>query len=84
MGGGLCQLYRRSIYIKKTGLKISKEADALAAKSKKRRLDGEGGACWGEDLITREVAREDFLNDQEKKKKANSSRKNSLLLLAYP
>ena len=52
---------------KKPGTKRSREADALAAKSKKRRLDGEGGACWGEELITREVAREEFLYDQENK-----------------
>ena len=57
---------------KKPGTKRSREADALAAKSKKRRLDGEGGACWGEELITRKVAREEFLYDQEKKSSGKS------------
>ena len=62
-------------FAKPTEEKRSREADALAAKSKKRKLDGEGGACWGEELITREVAREEFLYDQEKK----SSEKGKLI-----
>ena len=41
---------------------------ALAIKSKKRKLDGgEEGACWGEELVSREVAREEFLYNSERK-----------------
>ena len=51
----------------KPGQKRSRESDALAVKSKKRKLDGDEGASWGEELISRELAREEFLYNQEKK-----------------
>ena len=38
-------------------------------------MDGEVGVCWVEELITREVSRDEFLYDQEKK----SSEKGKLI-----
>ena len=49
--------------------KRQRESEAQAVKSKKRKLDGgEEGACWGEELVTREVAREEFLYNSERRK----------------
>ena len=49
--------------------KRQREAEAQAVKSKKRKLDGgeEEGSCWGEELVTREVAREEFLYTSERR-----------------
>ena len=48
--------------------KRQREAEARAAKSKKRKLDGgEEGAYWGEELVTREIAREEFIYSPERR-----------------
>ena len=80
MGEDFASSIEGALSSKKSGLKRSRDADSLAAKSRKRRVDGEGGASWGEKLITRE-----FFYDQEKKSSGKDKLiKKKLLLLACP
>ena len=46
MGEDCASSIEGALTSQKPGMKRSREADALAAKSKKGNLDGEGGACW--------------------------------------
>ena len=53
---------------RKSSQKRTREEEKLYGKNKKRKLDNEERTGWGEEVLTREMAKEEFLLNQDSKK----------------